>query len=43
MEKKSIINNFGKSFEGPLIIRPEVFEDQRGFFKKAGTKLLLIN
>ena len=27
--------------EGPLLLIPEVFEDERGFFMKVGIKMLL--
>ena len=39
MEKQSILNNFGKPFKGPLIIKPKVFEDERGFFLESWNQI----
>ena len=36
IEKKSLINNFGKEFlDGPISIIPKTFRDERGFFMES--------
>ena len=35
MENKFVFNNFGEIISGPLIIKPKVFKDERGFFQES--------
>lgn len=38
MKFEKIKNNFGKYFEGPLLIRPKLYEDERGYFFESWNK-----
>ena len=31
-------SNKGVEIQGPILLKPKVFKDERGFFMKAGTK-----
>ena len=35
MISNTLVSNLGKVFEGPLLIKPEVFSDSRGFFMES--------
>ena len=41
MNIKKLKNNYGEYLDGPLIIYPNVYEDERGYFYESWNKIIL--
>ena len=42
MQIQKLKSKEGIEFQGLFILDPEIFDDERGFFMKVGTKMTLI-